>query len=105
MYSKHKFKFKLYDTKRWVRRAKAQLAFHPLCAYCLQQGLVVPATCADHIEPHKGDAHAFFYGALQSLCDACHSGLKQQEEEHGFNRAIGLDGYPVDERHPFNSVS
>jgi 5-methylcytosine-specific restriction enzyme A len=101
-YSKHN---KLYDTKRWRRRAKTQLAFHPLCAYCLQQGLVVPATCADHIEPHKGDARLFFYGALQSLCDACHSGLKQQEEHQGFNREIGLDGYPVDARHPFNSAS
>jgi 5-methylcytosine-specific restriction enzyme A len=96
---------KLYDTKRWRRKARTQLAIHPLCAYCLQQGLVVPATCADHIVPHKGDAHAFFYGQLQSLCDACHSGLKQQEEKHGFGKAIGIDGYPIDARHPFNSAS
>jgi 5-methylcytosine-specific restriction protein A len=97
-----KSKYKLYDTRRWRRKAKTQLTLHPLCAYCLQQGLVVPADCADHIVPHKGDAFLFFYGQLQSLCHACHSGSKQSEEHHGFGKAIGVDGYPVDERHPFN---
>jgi 5-methylcytosine-specific restriction protein A len=97
MYSKNKCK--LYDTKRWVRKARTQLALHPLCVYCLEQGLVVPADVADHIVPHKGDAHLFFYGRLQSLCHACHSGTKQQEEHQGFHREIGLDGWPTDPNH------
>jgi 5-methylcytosine-specific restriction protein A len=102
-YSKNKYP--LYNTRRWRRRAKTQLALHPLCVYCLEQGIVAPADVADHIVPHKCDAHLFFYGALQSLCDACHNSTKQQEEQQGFGRAIGLDGYPVDVRHPFNSAS
>ena len=95
----------LYDRKAWKRKARTQLAHHPLCAYCLQDGLVISAQVADHIVPHKNDAHAFFYGALQSLCKACHDGSKQREEHNGFRLDIGPDGFPIDQRHPFNCAA
>ena len=41
-----------YHTQRWRRRAALQLKLHPLCAICLQNGQIVPATDADHIVPH-----------------------------------------------------
>jgi hypothetical protein len=65
--------------------------------------MVVPAEVADHVVPHKGNVRAFFYGKLQSLCNECHSGLKRKEEQTGYRTEIGIDGYPIDERHPFNA--
>src|SRR5215469_16958370 len=71
---------KWYHTQRWRRRAALQLKLEPLCAICLQNGQVVPATDADHIVPHKGNEWAFWYGELQSLCGLCHRSVKQKEE-------------------------
>jgi 5-methylcytosine-specific restriction protein A len=66
----------------------------------LERGIPVPATVADHVEPHKGDRTKFFTGALQSLCVPCHDGTKRQVETLGFHKDIGLDGWPLDSRHP-----
>jgi len=66
-------------TYRWQKRREAQLSEHPLCAYCDRKGIVTPATIADHITPHRGNA-ALFDGPLQSLCTTCHSSDKAREE-------------------------
>ena len=66
-------------TYEWQQRRKAQLAEEPLCRYCKRKGLIVPATVADHITPHRGDP-VLFEGPLQSLCAACHSSAKAKEE-------------------------
>jgi 5-methylcytosine-specific restriction enzyme A len=92
-----------YGKQRWRNRAKVQLRAHPLCVYCLQRGKVTAATVADHIEPHKGDEHAFWNGALQSLCKLCHDSAKAQEEARGYRTDIGVDGWPIDPRHPSNN--
>ena len=91
---------RLHGTEAWRRRAKQQLREHPLCHYCLQQGRVVPAVCADHIEPHRGDVNKFVLGRLQSLCGHCHNSHKQSVEKLGYDRTIGIDGWPVDPLHP-----
>jgi 5-methylcytosine-specific restriction endonuclease McrA len=44
-----------YSTTRWARIRKHQLREHPLCKYCLERGIVEPATIVDHVEPHRGD--------------------------------------------------
>ena len=93
---------KWYHTQRWRRRAALQLKLEPLCAICLQNGQVVPATDADHIVPHKGDERAFWFGELQSLCGSCHQSVKQKEEKRGYRSDIGVDGWPTDPRHPAN---
>lgn len=91
-----------YHTARWQRLRRAQLREHPLCKFCLEIGRVVPATVVDHVEPHHGDWMAFCMGKLQSLCEPCHKATKRQIELHGYRIDIGLDGYPLDPRHPFN---
>ncbi len=93
---------KLYGKQRWRNKAKRQMQLEPLCAMCLQQGLVIAAEVADHIIPHKGDEQQFWNGKLQSLCWRCHSGSKAFEEAHGYSKAIGADGWPLDNRHPAN---
>jgi hypothetical protein len=85
---------------RWRKRARLQLAEHPLCAICLQSGKVEAAKVCDHIEPHRGDVNKFWTGPLQSLCWSCHSMIKQQQEVNGFSTAIGPDGWPIDQNHP-----
>jgi 5-methylcytosine-specific restriction enzyme A len=63
-----------------------------MCQAC---GLVVPATVADHIEPHRGDWNKFLTGKLQSLCFDCHNTDKAYIDKHGHVRVtIGIDGWP-----------
>ncbi len=95
---------KWYRLPRWARRAALQMKQHPLCKMCLERGEFTPATIADHIEPHKGDAFKFWYGKLQSLCTYHHSSLKAVIEHQGFSDEIGADGWPIDERHPVNKL-
>ena len=94
--------FKSYHTQRWRRRAALQLKLEPLCAICLENGQVVPATDADHVVPHKGNEWAFWFGELQSLCGLCHRSVKQKEERRGYRTDIGINGWPTDPRHPAN---
>ena len=94
-----------YETARWQRRRRHQLRDQPLCAMCLQHGLVVPATIADHVHAHRGDFNAFWEGELQSLCKQCHDGPKlahEREQRRPYRRDVGADGWPTDPRHPAN---
>jgi 5-methylcytosine-specific restriction endonuclease McrA len=93
---------RFYGTAFWQRRRKLQLAEHPLCHFCLNGGVVTPATVVDHVEPHKGDWNKFKLGKLQSLCDPCHSSRKQIIEARGYDIAVDEDGWPTDPRHPAN---
>jgi 5-methylcytosine-specific restriction endonuclease McrA len=54
-------------------------------------GYVTAASVADHVQPHNGDPHLFWYGELQSLCFACHNSSKQRIE-HGRN-VVRVDVY------------
>lgn len=85
----------LYGTQRWRRLAKRQIAAHPLCAFCLERGMVTRATVCDHIDPHRGDEDAFWNGPFQSLCKPHHDGEKQSVEKGGIvKQSIGPDGWP-----------
>ena len=97
---------RLYGLQRWRNRATLQMKVEPLCRFCLKVGKVTPATVADHIVPHNGNEFAFWRGALQSLCSRCHNTTKAQEEgraqQKDFINDIGVDGYPIDPKHPAN---
>lgn len=69
-----------YKTARWRALRQFQLLNHPLCAYCLRDGVTTLATICDHDPPHRGDETAFWAGPFQSLCKTCHDGAKQREE-------------------------
>jgi 5-methylcytosine-specific restriction protein A len=84
----------LYKTAAWRKRRAAQLAEHPLCWMCEQQGIMKAATVADHVKPHRGD-RALFDGPLRSLCDTHHSATKQREENLGRSIGVGVDGWPI----------
>jgi 5-methylcytosine-specific restriction enzyme A len=92
-----------YGTQIWKMKRAHQLRAKPLCAICKAEGRITGATIADHDPPHLGDYNAFVMGPLRSLCAACHDAL-QGFKHKGYSREIGLDGYPIDERHPFYRV-
>jgi 5-methylcytosine-specific restriction endonuclease McrA len=91
-----------YKTARWRRLRRWQLKIEPLCKFCLERGRVTVANVVDHVEPHHGDWTAFVTGKLQSLCESCHNSAKRQIELRGYCHDIGLDGFPIDLKHPFN---
>lgn len=92
-----------YGLMRWRRKARRQLAEHPLCTMCLQRNVVTPATVADHVSPHKGDHHSFWFGELQSLCAPCHNRSKRFVEFYGYTTDVDAQGWPTDPRHPANT--
>ena len=91
-----------YFTTRWKRRRAKQLSRCPWCEPCLRLGLSRPANTANHVIPHRGDPHLFWYGELESTCKQCHDQAIQRAEGEGFRREIDADGWPVDPDHPFN---
>lgn len=61
------------------------------------------AAVVNHIKPHKGDPELFFdLENTESVCKADHDTLIQREEARGYTIGSGLDGRPVDPRHPWN---
>jgi 5-methylcytosine-specific restriction endonuclease McrA len=85
-----------YRTRDWFRLRAAQLRREPWCRECARAQRQTPATTADHIRPHRGNAALFFDPAnLQSLCDI-HHGDKQRVENGGVQRTpVGVDGWPL----------
>jgi 5-methylcytosine-specific restriction protein A len=91
----------LYDRK-WRKRRARQLAEYPLCRLCQEiRGEVVPATVADHVEPHRNDP-VLFAGPLQSLCAPCHNSWKQAMESGSYIRGSDVRGNPLDPRLTWN---
>lgn len=96
-----------YKDPRWSHpkngRRALQLKKQPLCERCLRMAprRFTPATVANHMKPHRGDAHLFWNGKLESLCKTHHDSDVQSEEAIGYSAEIGADGLPTDPKHPF----
>jgi hypothetical protein len=59
-----------YSTARWARIRNHQLLEYPLCKYCSERGIVMPAAICDHVDPHRGDVNKFWLGPFQSIAAA-----------------------------------
>lgn len=80
-----------------------QLAAHPLCAMCLEDGRSTPATICDHDDPSdKLNPETFFTGKKTSLCKLHHDSTKQRIERGNGVVACGVDGWPLDPSHFWN---
>lgn len=98
----HPFKA-MYNSVQWQRLRQTILTRTPLCVPCREQGRLRPATTVHHLKPHKGDWSLFLDDSnLQSVCSSCHSGEIQMEEKRGYHTRVGTDGWPIDDKHPFN---
>jgi 5-methylcytosine-specific restriction enzyme A len=75
---------------RWQKFSKSYLAAHPLCVdpFHVHGEVLVPATEADHIIPHKGDMVLFWAidTNVQGLCKPCHS--TKTASEGGFGHGM-----------------
>jgi 5-methylcytosine-specific restriction protein A len=68
-------------TGRWRKARLGFLAKHPLCCKCEEQGLIVPATVVDHIDPHRGDKAKFWdRNNWQPMCKPHHDAKTAQED-------------------------
>lgn len=86
-----------YGSARWKAKRELQLALHPICKMCADQGRTTAARIADHRTPHKGDEQLFWHGKLDSLCKRCHDSDKQRIERSGKPlTTYGTDGWPVE---------
>ncbi|MFC0633280.1 hypothetical protein ACFFGE_05225 [Brevundimonas balnearis] len=94
---------RLYKTARWRRVRETQLSANPLCAMCLEDGRVTPATVCDHVDPKdKLDPELFFTGKKASLCGPHHNSTKQRMEKRGHGIGHDASGLPLDPNHPWN---
>lgn len=103
-----------YNSTRWQKLRKRQLAAHPLCETCVAMRKQVVA--ANHVDHRKaisegGDPFPDVGTGLASLCASCHSQKTARSAEAGAvksSRAIqprkGCDasGRPIDPLHPWN---
>lgn len=89
-----------YDRK-WHKARTRFLAEHPLCAMCMELGIVRQATVVDHIVPHRGNPELFWDRSnWQALCRHCHDSVKKRMEQ-GTPVGCGVDGWPTDPSHPW----
>lgn len=70
----------------------------------MQNGVIAAADVVDHIVPHRGDQSLFWDESnWQALCKRHHD-IKTSTEERGrIDRAVDVDGWPIDRRHHWNA--
>ena len=79
---------------------------HPLCVRCLSLGIIRPWEHLDHIIPlEKGgpDFDADGGENRQGLCIPCHEVKTADDRGYRISGACGVDGLPIDARHPWNA--
>lgn len=99
-----------YHLAAWRRLRSAKLADKPLCEVCERRGKHVAANTVDHVTAIAKGGEAFpALDGLMSLCASCHN-QKTARLDGAFGREVkeglafkgcGVDGFPVDPKHPF----
>lgn len=89
-----------YNTARWERLRTAKKAEQPLCEHRETMGRIEPTTQIDHDIPISQGGDPFPpLDQLNALCPSCHS-QKTNEDARGYRTVIGVDGWPIDRKHP-----
>lgn len=71
-----------YSSKAWRRLRAAVLSAEPLCRECRRHGLLIEATCVDHIEPRRRRPDlALDRSNLRALCAACNNRVRRDQAE------------------------
>lgn len=84
----------------WQRLRASVLEGEPLCRACAQRGVHEPATDVDHI---SGDPSDNTMDNLAPLCHSCHSIKTARDHGKNVSLGVGVDGWPIDLRHPWNA--
>lgn len=94
-----------YRSRAWKHIRIVELNRAPLCEWCKERGVLKHATEVHHLIPHKGDYELFLAGPFACLCKDCHDSTARAIERQGFHKAIDVDGYPIDPKHPANRMN
>jgi 5-methylcytosine-specific restriction enzyme A len=71
-----------YRTKRWARiRLKVLTDQLWTCQACKRIITEKGQAHVDHVQPHRGNAAAFWAGPFQCLCSQCHHAKSMDERE------------------------
>lgn len=96
-----------YNTARWLRLRRKQLAKHPLCKACEADGEITAAVHVDHVKRIEDGGEVWSLDNLQSLCVAHHSiktmafDMKGKDWKQYERRGCNVDGTPRDPDHPW----
>jgi 5-methylcytosine-specific restriction endonuclease McrA len=103
-YPKDEYKW-MYNTRVWKAGRHVFLQHNPLCEICRGAGRVTPSTVVNHRKAHRG-CWTLFKDTTnwQALCKPCHDSEGQSIDKRGHSNRIGIDGWPVDDKHPFNKM-
>jgi 5-methylcytosine-specific restriction enzyme A len=83
----------------WQKTRALKLRLQPLCEKCLEQGTLTIATIAHHkIDVVDAPHLATTMENLTSLCREHHEHIHCRHP--GYSNEFGVDGMPVDPRHP-----
>lgn len=94
----------LYNCQRWRKERAAFLNTNPFCIYCQEQGRLKIADVVDHKVPHRGNLDLFWDpDNWQGLCYTHHNAIKATEENKGIAAGCGLNGMPLDKKHPWKN--
>lgn len=69
----------VYNSARWKRLRRRFIKANPLCVKCMEEGHLVEAEIADHINPLRNGGEPFNWENLQPLC-RMHHGRKTAQE-------------------------
>ena len=84
-----------YKTRAWEIIRMAQLTRAPLCAACMQRGVINSGAHVDHVFPWKlFGPQAFRFNLFQTLCGPCHASKGALEKRGIFRHYV--DPVPVD---------
>jgi 5-methylcytosine-specific restriction protein A len=88
-------------TREWRDRIRRTILLRdPFCVVCLASGRHTPSTDVDHIRRPMGNPHLQRSpDNLRGICASCHA-RKTRDEERPYHKAVDIDGYPLDKRHP-----
>lgn len=71
--------YKIYNGTKWRSLALAHKRQNPLCAVCLERGIVTPVAVTDHVKAIKDGGRIYDWENLQSLCKPCHMDKTNKE--------------------------
>ncbi len=86
-------------SKRWRAIRDQVLSSEPLCRDCTRMGRIIPATEVDHINSQTADNRP---ENLAPLCKSCHSHRTACAMAGVPVKGCDVDGWPLDDRHPWN---
>ncbi|MBW3518327.1 HNH endonuclease [Flavobacterium sp. NKUCC04_CG] len=69
-----------YNSRTWRKLRRFFLDNNPLCVRCEANGMIIPATVADHIIPINKGGEPLNENNLQALCTPCHNSKSARDK-------------------------